>query len=45
MVIPVGPRESQQIFLLQKEQGELREQAILPVRFVPMTRGPVDADV
>ena len=39
MVIPVGPREHQQIYLLQKEQGELREQAILPVRFVPMTGG------
>ena len=38
MVIPVGPREHQQIYLLQKEQGELHEQAILPVRFVPMTR-------
>ena len=39
MVIPVGPRAHQQIFLLQKEQGKLTEQAILPVRFVPMTRG------
>ena len=38
MVIPVGPREHQQIYLLQKEQGELHEQAILSVRFVPMTR-------
>ena len=38
MVIPVGPRAHQQIYLLQKEQGELHEQAILPVRFVPMTR-------
>jgi len=44
MVIPVGPREHQQIYLLQKEQGELTEQAILPVRFVPMTRGG-NADV
>ena len=39
MVIPVGPLHHQQIYLLQKEQGELREQAILPVRFVPMTGG------
>jgi len=38
MVIPVGPRAHQQIYLLQKEQGELHEQAILSVRFVPMTR-------
>jgi protein-L-isoaspartate(D-aspartate) O-methyltransferase len=44
MVIPVGPRQHQQIYLLQKEQGKLTEQAILPVRFVPMTRAS-NADV
>ena len=44
MVIPVGPREHQQIYLLEKKQGELTEHTILPVRFVPMTRGS-NADV
>ena len=44
MLLPVGPARHQQIYLLEKKQGELTEQAILPVRFVPMTCGS-NADV
>ncbi|HYR22833.1 MAG TPA: protein-L-isoaspartate(D-aspartate) O-methyltransferase [Chthoniobacterales bacterium] len=36
MVIPVGSGLDQQLFLLEKKNGELAERAILPVRFVPM---------
>ena len=38
MVIPVGERFAQQLYLLEKQNGRLRESAVLPVRFVPMTR-------
>jgi len=39
MVIPVGPQwTAQTLYLLRKEGGELRQTAVLPVRFVPMTR-------
>jgi hypothetical protein len=31
----------QELYLLKKHGGEVRRQAVLPVRFVPMTRpGP-----
>ena len=36
MVIPVG-RGTQDLVLLVKEQGRIREEQIIPVRFVPMT--------
>ncbi|HEV2047383.1 MAG TPA: protein-L-isoaspartate(D-aspartate) O-methyltransferase [Chthoniobacterales bacterium] len=36
MVIPVGRVGDQQLYLLKKENGELEQRAILPVRFVPM---------
>ncbi len=36
MVIPVGSVGDQQLYLLKKENGELEQRAILPVRFVPM---------
>jgi protein-L-isoaspartate(D-aspartate) O-methyltransferase len=36
MIIPVGTGLDQQLFLLEKKNGELAERAILPVRFVPM---------
>ena len=39
MVIPVGPREAQELVLLRKVGGELQRKAILPVRFVPMVPG------
>lgn len=38
MIIPVGPSGNQELYFLQKESGRLRKKAILPVRFVPMTR-------
>src|SRR5437660_3490611 len=37
MVIPVGSVGDQQLYLLKKENGELAQRAILPVRFVQMT--------
>ena len=36
MVIPVG-RHSQDLMLLVKEEGGVREKEVIPVRFVPMT--------
>jgi len=38
MVIPVGERFAQQLYLLEKKNGQLKESATLPVRFVPMMR-------
>src|SRR5882724_6764950 len=38
MVIPVGERFAQQLYLLEKKDGQLKESATLPVRFVPMAR-------
>ncbi len=41
MMIPVGPTAgSQELILLEKHDGKLTQQAVLPVRFVPMTGGP-----
>ena len=37
MIIPVGPNGDQELFLLRKTAGKVVQQAILPVRFVPMT--------
>ena len=41
MVIPVGPANSvQQLKLIRKDsRGRVREEVIVPVRFVPLTRG------
>jgi len=38
MIIPVGPPDNQQLYLLQKHGMKVEQQAILPVRFVPMKR-------
>ena len=39
MIIPVGPDGGvQELYLLEKREGEVRKRAVLPVRFVPMTR-------
>src|SRR5438094_3388399 len=38
MVIPVGERYAQQLYLLEKKNGQIKESVILPVRFVPMLR-------
>ncbi|PYJ41790.1 MAG: protein-L-isoaspartate(D-aspartate) O-methyltransferase [Verrucomicrobia bacterium] len=37
MIVPVGPLGNQDLYLLEKENGELRQRAVSPVRFVPMT--------
>jgi protein-L-isoaspartate(D-aspartate) O-methyltransferase len=40
MIIPVGDRLAQQLYLLEKKNGQLKQSATLPVRFVPMTSEP-----
>ena len=37
MIIPVGPAADQSLYLLRKRAGKVQRQAVLPVRFVPMT--------
>lgn len=37
IVVPVGKLFYQELYLLQKEDGEITRRAVLPVRFVPMT--------
>jgi protein-L-isoaspartate(D-aspartate) O-methyltransferase len=36
MIIPVGNRFAQELYLLEKKNDQLKESAVLPVRFVPM---------
>ena len=36
MIIPVGGKFAQQLYLFQKKNGRLEQSAVLPVRFVPM---------
>jgi len=36
MIIPVGDRFAQQLYLLEKKNGQLKKSVTLPVRFVPM---------
>ena len=36
MIIPIGERYVQQLVLLEKKKGKLRQKNVLPVRFVPM---------
>ena len=36
MIIPVGGSNIQQLVLLRKRNGKIREESILPVRFVPL---------
>jgi len=38
MSIPVGGREMQQLYLLEKHAGKLTQRAVLSVNFVPLTR-------
>jgi protein-L-isoaspartate(D-aspartate) O-methyltransferase len=38
MVIPVGERFAQELYLLEKKNGQVKQSVTLPVRFVPMTR-------
>ena len=37
IIIPVGKPSDQKLYLLEKKDGQLRQEAILPVLFVPMT--------
>jgi protein-L-isoaspartate(D-aspartate) O-methyltransferase len=37
MIIPIGAFGDQELYLLEKKDGELQQRAVLPVRFVPMT--------
>jgi protein-L-isoaspartate(D-aspartate) O-methyltransferase len=37
MLIPVGPPLDQKLYVLEKQDGKVRQRAVLPVRFVPMT--------
>ena len=37
MMIPVGPRWDQSLYLLEKRGREVKQKAVLAVRFVPMT--------
>jgi protein-L-isoaspartate(D-aspartate) O-methyltransferase len=43
MVVPVGERRQQLKVISKGEDGELREENLLPVRFVPMVHGDSDA--
>ena len=43
MVIPVGPLHHQKIYLLQKTNGEMTQQALISVRFVPLTRNKIES--
>jgi protein-L-isoaspartate(D-aspartate) O-methyltransferase len=38
MVIPVGESGAQKLYLLEKRDGQVRQTAVIPVRFVPLTR-------
>ncbi|MEW6156124.1 MAG: protein-L-isoaspartate(D-aspartate) O-methyltransferase [Verrucomicrobiota bacterium] len=38
MIIPVGELLNQSLYLLEKKGGQVKRRAVLPVRFVPMTR-------
>jgi protein-L-isoaspartate(D-aspartate) O-methyltransferase len=38
LIIPVGERFAQQLYLLEKKNGRVVQSSVLPVRFVPMTR-------
>jgi protein-L-isoaspartate(D-aspartate) O-methyltransferase len=39
MIIPVGERHAQQLYLLEKKKGRIIQKSILPVLFVPMLDG------
>ena len=40
MVIPVGKSGAQELYLLEKRGGQVKQTAVIPVRFVPLTRDP-----
>jgi protein-L-isoaspartate(D-aspartate) O-methyltransferase len=40
MVIPVGESGAQKLYLLEKRGGQVKQTAVIPVRFVPLIRDP-----
>ncbi|MFW5831935.1 MAG: protein-L-isoaspartate(D-aspartate) O-methyltransferase [Prolixibacteraceae bacterium] len=42
MIIPVGRDRVQELILLEKKRGKLKEKSVLPVRFVPLISGEGD---
>ena len=40
MVIPVGTASAQQLYVMEKHGGAMKRTAVLPVKFVPLTRDP-----
>jgi protein-L-isoaspartate(D-aspartate) O-methyltransferase len=42
VIIPVGERFAQQLYLLEKKNGQIKESVTLPVRFVPMAGEATD---
>lgn len=40
MIIPVGAAGAQNLYLLEKRDGQVKQTAVIPVRFVPFTRDP-----
>jgi protein-L-isoaspartate(D-aspartate) O-methyltransferase len=40
MIIPVGKTFAQRLYLLEKRGGVVKQTAVIPVKFVPLTRDP-----
>jgi protein-L-isoaspartate(D-aspartate) O-methyltransferase len=40
MVIPVGKTYAQELYVLEKRGGTMKQTSVLPVKFVPLTRDP-----
>ena len=40
MVIPVGKTYAQELYVLEKHGGTMKQTAVIPVKFVPLTRDP-----
>jgi protein-L-isoaspartate(D-aspartate) O-methyltransferase len=40
MIIPVGKTSAQELYLLEKRRGAIKQTAVIPVKFVPLTRDP-----
>ena len=40
LIIPVGKTHAQRLYTYEKRGGALKETAVIPVRFVPLTRDP-----
>jgi protein-L-isoaspartate(D-aspartate) O-methyltransferase len=38
MVIPIGESGAQNLYLLEKRGGQIKRTAVIPVKFVPLTR-------